>query len=113
MGGPDGGAGRGRTETRDEIVARVVREQEELHPSPVYGARAMRRLRIYLVAIFPIGLALGWLSGVAFGWNVAEWGGFAVGLWLALGYIGYVLLAERDDGRIAADVRRVMERHRD
>lgn len=99
-----------RAETRDEIVRRVVQEQEELHPSPVYGARSMRRLKVYLVAIFPIGLVLGWISGEVFGWNVAEWGGFAVGLWLALGYIGYVLLAERDDGRIQRDMRRVMER---
>lgn len=105
----DDAGGARRAETRDEIVRRVVQEQEELHPSPVYGARSMRRLKIYLVAIFPIGLVLGWLSGVAFGWDVAEWGGFVVGLWLALGYIGYVLLAERDDGRIQRDMRKVME----
>jgi hypothetical protein len=104
------GAGRGRRgETREEIVARVAREQEVLHPTPVYGARSLRRLRVYLIAIVPIGLALAWTAGLAFGWNAAEWIGFAVGLWLALGYIGYVLLAERDDGRIQADVRRLME----
>lgn len=106
----DDETGARRAETRDEIVRRVVREQEDLHPSPVYGARSMRRLRVYLVAIFPIGLALGWLSGVVFGWSVGEWGGFVVGLWLALGYIGYVLLAERDDGRIHRDMRELLER---
>lgn len=91
----------------------MAREQAALHPAPAYGARSRRRLRVALVAIFPLGLALAWLAGRAFGWDAAEWIGFAVGLWLALGYVGYVLVAERDDGRIQADVRRLMERRED
>lgn len=94
--------------SRDAIVARVTREQEALHPSPVYGARSRRRLRNYLIAIGPAGMLLGWVSGWAFGWDVLERLGFGVGLVLTLGYIGFVLLAERDDGRIQDDVRRLV-----
>lgn len=104
--------GPARGETREQIVARVEREQSALHPVPVYGRRSMRRVKIYLASIVPVGLVLGWLSGVLFGWSPAEWIGFGVGLWLALGYIGYVLLAERDDGRIQRDVRALMEERR-
>jgi hypothetical protein len=96
-----------RAESREELIARVVREQEALHPTPVYGARSRRRLRAYLVAIWPAGIALGWLAGLALGWSLLEWLGFGVGLVLALAYIGYVLLAERDDGRIQREVSRL------
>lgn len=102
----DGGPRRG--ESRDEIIARVMREQERIDPAPVYGRRARRRLRIYLVAIFPAGLALGWVAGVVVGWSAIERLGFGVGLILTLAYLGYVLLAERDDGRIHRNVRRLM-----
>jgi hypothetical protein len=94
--------------SREAIVARVTREQEALHPSPVYTARSRRRLRNYLIAIGPVGMVLGWVSGWLFGWDVLERLGFGVGLVLALGYIGFVLLAERDDGRIQSDVRRLV-----
>lgn len=94
--------------SREAIVARVVREQEALHPSPVYGARARRRLRNYLLAIFPLGMLLGWGSGWLIGWGTLERLGFGVGLVLALGYVGFVLLAERDDGRIQTSVRRLV-----
>ncbi|MGD9571096.1 MAG: hypothetical protein AB7V62_04330 [Thermoleophilia bacterium] len=105
----EGGPPRGGRETREQLVARVQAEQQDLHPVPVYGTKSMRRLKIYLAAIVPIGVLLGWLSGIVFGWDPLEWFGFAVGLWLALGYIGYVLLAERDDGRIQKDVKALME----
>ncbi|WP_217913290.1 hypothetical protein [Miltoncostaea marina] len=105
-------AGRRRAESREEIVARVTREQQALHPAPVYGERSRRRLKRFLVAIFPVGLVAGWLCGVAFGWNPAEWIGFAVGLWLALAYLGYVIVTERDDGRVHDEVRRLMRRER-
>jgi hypothetical protein len=98
----------GRRETREETIARVVAEQARLDPAPVYSARSKRRLRIYLVAIVPISFLLGWLSSLAFGWSPLEWTGFGVGLILALAYIGYVLITERDDGRIHDNVRRMV-----
>ncbi|HTI32636.1 MAG TPA: hypothetical protein VL422_03100 [Miltoncostaea sp.] len=97
-----------RRETREETVARVVAEQARLDPAPVYTERSKRRLRIYLVAIVPISFMLGWLSSLAFGWSTLEWIGFGVGLILALAYIGYVLITERDDGRIHDNVRRMV-----
>jgi hypothetical protein len=97
-----------RAESRDELVARVTREQEELHPSPVYTAASKRRLRIFLWAIGPISIVLGWLSGRFFGWDTLEWLGAAAGLSLALAYIGYVVITERDDGRVNEDVQRLM-----
>jgi hypothetical protein len=100
---------RRRGESREELVARVVAEQQALHPTPVYSARSKRLLRAYLVAIWPIGIGLGWVAGLGFGWSLMEWLGFGVGLVLALAYIGYVLLAERDDGRIQREVRRLRE----
>jgi len=100
---------RSRRETRDETIARVVAEQARLDPAPVYTQRSKRRLRIYLIAIVPISFALGWLAGIAFGWSPLEWTGFGVGLILALAYIGYVLITERDDGRIHDNVRRMVD----
>ncbi len=97
-----------RGESREEIVARVVREQQALNPAPVYSARSRRRLRRYLVAIPPLGMALGWLGGMAFGWSLLERLGAGVGLILALAYFGYVLVTERDDGRIQGEVRRLI-----
>ena len=102
----------GRRETREETIARVVAEQARLDPAPVYTARSKRRLRIYLVAIVPISFLLGWLSSLAFGWSLLEWTGFGVGLILALAYIGYVLITERDDGRIHDNVRRMVREDR-
>ncbi|MGE0029256.1 MAG: hypothetical protein AB7O78_17540 [Thermoleophilia bacterium] len=98
-----------RRETREETVARVVAEQARLDPAPIYTARAKRRLRIYLVAIVPISFLLGWAAGLAFGWSPLEWAGFGVGLILALAYIGYVVITERDDGRIHDNVKRMVD----
>jgi sterol desaturase/sphingolipid hydroxylase (fatty acid hydroxylase superfamily) len=98
-----------RRETREETIARVVAEQERLHPTPAYTPRSKRRLRIYLVAVVPISVALGWLASLAFGWSPLEWIGFGAGLVLALAYIGYVLITERDDGRIHDSVRRLVD----
>ena len=97
-----------RRETREETIARVVAEQARLDPAPVYSTRSKRRLRVYLVAIVPISFLLGWVAGLAFGWSPLEWTGFGAGLILALAYIGYVLITERDDGRIHDNVRRMV-----
>jgi hypothetical protein len=99
---------RPRRETREETIARVVAEQARLDPAPVYSERSKRRLRIYLVAIVPISFLLGWVAGLAFGWGVLEWMGFGVGLILALAYIGYVVITERDDGRIHDNVKQMV-----
>lgn len=99
-------------ESREELVARVTREQERLHPSPIYTAESKRRLRIYLICLGPIGIGLGWLAGQFFGWNLLEWLGGGVGLSLALAYIGYVLITERDDGRVQEGMQRVMQQQR-
>lgn len=102
------GPSRPARESREQIVARVAREQRLLNPAPHYSARSMRRLRRYLVAIVPLGMALGWLGGLAFGWSALEWLGAGVGLVVGLAYFGYVLVTERDDGRIQAEVRRLV-----
>lgn len=114
-GGP-GRAGRARPrprETREELVARVAAEQAALHPMPVYSERSKRRLRIYLVLIWPNSFVAAALFGAFLGWSPLEWMGFAVGLVLALAYIGYVLITERDDGRIHRSTREVLHRGAD
>lgn len=100
---------RRRQESREELIARIAREQEGLHPAPVYSARSKRRLLHFLYALVPISFALGALGGWAFGWSVFEWVGAAFGLILALAYIGYVTLTERDDGRVARETMRLFE----
>ena len=97
-------------ESREQIIARVTREQELLHPTPVYSHRSRKRLRAYLIVIVPLSFALGWLAGVLMGWNLVEWLGFGLGLVMAFGYLGLVLLTERDDGRIHAATQRVVAR---
>lgn len=99
---------RASRESRDEIVARVAREQRALNPAPHYGARARRRLRNYLIAILPLGMLLGLLGGPLFGWDLLEQLGAGVGLVVGLAYFGYVIVTERDDGRIQDEVRRLV-----
>jgi hypothetical protein len=100
-----------RSESSDELVARVIREQELLNPTPVYTARSKRRLRVYLVTIVPLSIVLGWLAGALLGWSAIESLGFGAGLILAFAYIGLVLLTERDDGRIHDETQRVVDTH--
>lgn len=109
MTGPEPKTPRPRRETREELIARVAQEQEGLHPTAVYSARSKRRLLHFLVAIVPIGFALGALGGWAFGWSVLEWVGAAFGMILALAYIVYVTLTERDDGHVARETMRMFE----
>lgn len=106
-GDPAGGRRTGTVPTREEIVARITREQEELHPAPVYAHRARRQLRWYLVLIWPLGVVLGLMTARLVGWSVVEGAGLGVSLGLCFFYIGFVLLTERDDGRIDREVRRL------
>lgn len=95
-------------ETREQIVARVSREQELLHPTPVYSRRSRAKLRAYLIVIIPLSFVIGWLAGTLLGWNGIEIFGFGFGLIMAFGYLGLVLLTERDDGRIHDETQRVV-----
>jgi hypothetical protein len=92
-------------ETREELIARIEREQAALHPAPVYSEAAKRRVRRSLYAAWPVGLAVGIALMWAVGWRWIEGIGFGVALAVALWYIGLVLLTERDDGRIQRRVR--------
>lgn len=98
-----------RRETREEIVARVSREQAALHPTPVYGSEARRRVRRYLYAIWPVGIAVGALMMPLMGWTWFEGLGFGVAFAVMLWYLGIVMLTERDDGRIQRGVRQLRE----
>ncbi|WP_217913860.1 hypothetical protein [Miltoncostaea marina] len=94
-----------RRETREEIVARVVREQEALHPVAAYDEAARRRVRRYLYAIWPAGIVVGLVAMWAVGWSWIEGFGFGVAFAVALWYMGIVVLTERDDGRVHRQVR--------
>lgn len=89
-----------RRETREAIIARVTREQDALNPVPVYTARSKRRLRLCLPLCPPVAFVLTWLLSRVTGWTPREWVGFAIGLSIALAYLVYLIVAERDDGRI-------------
>lgn len=103
-------AGARRGETREEIVARVVREQLALNPTPAYDSRAKRRLRRYLYVIWPVGILVGLIAMWALGWSWTEGIGFGVAFGVALWYLGLLFVTERDDGRIQRQVRQVRER---
>jgi hypothetical protein len=105
MSGTQDGPRRARSETREELVARVIREQAALHPAPVYSEAAKRRVRRALWAAWPVGLAVGLAVMWAVGWRLIEGIGFGVAFAVALWYLGLVLLTERDDGRIQRGVR--------
>lgn len=94
-------------ETREELVARVLREQAALHPAPVYDATAKRRVRRFLYASWPVGIAVGLAVMWVVGWTLIEGLGFGVAFAIALWYLGLVLLTERDDGRIQRRVRQL------
>ena len=109
----DGGSGgRRERERRDAIVARVMAEQAALDAEPRYGHSERRRVRWYLLWIWPAGMAIGLTVMYLAGWGWLEGIGFGVSLVICLFYIGYVLLAERDDGRIDRNVRRLAQRGR-
>lgn len=91
-------------ESRDEIVARIAAEQEGLHPTPEYTRTARRRVWILGLIMVPISLLIGWAIGAPLGWSPFLWIATGLGISLGVFYIAYVILAERDDGRIQREL---------
>jgi len=91
-------------ESREQIVARLVAEQEGLQSHLKYTRTARRRVWILGAIMVPASLLIGWLIGAPLDWSPPLW--IATGLALSLGvfYIVYVILAERDDGRIQREL---------
>ncbi|MFM9019389.1 MAG: hypothetical protein ACKORG_08100 [Actinomycetota bacterium] len=91
-------------ESRDEIVARVAAEQQGLHPNPEYTHTAKRRVWILGAIMVPVSLLIGWAIGAPLGWSPFLWIAAGLGISLGVFYIAYVILAERDDGRIQREL---------
>ena len=91
-------------ESRDEIVARVAAEQEGLHPNPEYTRTAKRRVWVLGAIMVPVSLLIGWAIGTPLGWSPYLWIAAGLGISLGVFYIAYVILAERDDGRIQREL---------
>ena len=91
-------------ESREEIVARVAAEQEGLHPNPEYNRTAKRRVWVLGAIMVPVSLLIGWAIGTPLGWPPVLWIATGLGISLGVFYIAYVILAERDDGRIQREL---------
>ncbi|MEO2057312.1 MAG: hypothetical protein ABGX38_00455 [Thermoleophilia bacterium] len=100
---PDIGREAGR-ESREQIVARISAEQEGLHPTPGYTRTARRRVWVLGAIMVPVSLLIGWAIGTPLGWSPFLWVASGLGISLGVFYIAYVILAERDDGRIQRDL---------
>ncbi len=98
-----GGGAQGR-ESREQIVARIAAEQEGLHPNPEYTRTARRRVWILGLIMVPISLIIGWAIGTPLGWSPFLWIATGLGISLGVFYVAYVILAERDDGRIQREL---------
>lgn len=94
----------GARETREQIVARVAAEQEGLHPNPEYTRTAKRRVWVLGLIMVPLSLVIGWAIGTPLGWSPFLWIAAGLGISLGVFYIAYVILAERDDGRIQREL---------
>lgn len=91
-------------ESREQIVARISAEQEGLHPTPEYTRTARRRVWVLGAIMVPVSLLIGWAIGTPLGWSPFLWVASGLGISLGVFYIAYVILAERDDGRIQRDL---------
>ena len=100
---PDIGREAGR-ESREQIVARISAQQEGLHPTPEYTHTARRRVWVLGAIMVPVSLLIGWAIGTPLGWSPFLWVASGLGISLGVFYIAYVILAERDDGRIQRDL---------
>ena len=98
-----GGGAQGR-ESREQIVARIAAEQEGLDPNPEYTRTARRRVWILGLIMVPISLIIGWAIGTPLGWSPFLWIATGLGISLGVFYVAYVILAERDDGRIQREL---------
>jgi hypothetical protein len=91
-------------ETRDELLARVTSEQEGLHPNAEYTRSARKRVWVLGLIMLPVSVLIGWAIGAPLGWSPFLWIATGVGISLGVFYVVYVILAERDDGRIQRDL---------
>ncbi len=91
-------------ESREELLARVTAEQEGLHPSPEYTRTAKKRVWVLGLIMVPVSLLIGWAIGAPLGWSPFLWIATGLGISLGVFYVVYVILAERDDGRIQRDL---------
>ena len=91
-------------ENREQIVARISAQQEGLHPTPEYTRTARRRVWVLGAIMVPVSLLIGWAIGTPLGWSPFLWVASGLGISLGVFYIAYVILAERDDGRIQRDL---------
>ncbi len=91
-------------ESRDELLARVTAEQEGLHPNPEYTRTAKKRVWVLGLIMVPVSLLIGWAIGAPLGWSPFLWIATGLGISLGVFYVVYVILAERDDGRIQRDL---------
>ena len=98
------GVGAQGRESREQIVARIAAEQEGLHPNPEYTRTARRRVWILGLIMVPISLIIGWAIGTPLGWSPFLWIATGLGISLGVFYVAYVILAERDDGRIQREL---------
>ena len=74
-------------------------------PARRAGPRTARRRVWVLGAIMvPVSLVIGWAIGAPLGWSPFLWIASGLGISLGVFYIAYVILAERDDGRIQRDL---------
>lgn len=91
-------------ESRDEILSRIEAEQEGLHPNPEYTRTAKKRVWVLGLIMVPVSLLIGWAIGAPLGWSPFLWIATGLGISLGVFYVVYVILAERDDGRIQRDL---------
>lgn len=91
-------------ESRDQILARVLAEQDGLHPDAGYSRTARRRVWLLGAVMVPVSVLIGWAIGAPLGWSPFLWVATGLGISLGVFYIAYVILAERDDGRIQREL---------
>ena len=94
---------RGR-ESREELVARIEAEQEGYHPAPAYEKGARVQVWVLGAIMVPVSLLIGFAIGYPLGWSPFLWIAAGLGISLGVFYLVYVVLAERDDGRIQREL---------
>lgn len=95
--------GRAR-ESREDIVARVEQEQEGYHPAVGYGKGQRVQVWVLGAIMVPVSILIGFAIGYPLGWSPFLWVATGLGISLGVFYLVYVVLAERDDGRIQREI---------